>query len=140
MTTARHADRNGVDPNSGRQRPHLVDADVAGEASGGAFEPFEDAEIGMAARVDQADDRVIGGSFKPGKSNRWPGGLCQDPAHRGMGERRLADPTRPSKQPGVVHIARMPGGGELLDGAGRGRRSWQEVGDGIEQTRGDVFG
>ena len=75
---------------------HLLDADVAREAARGglALDPLEHPEIGVAAGVEQPDDRVIARGFDPGEVARWAGGVGEDPAYRGPCEARLADPAR----------------------------------------------
>ena len=60
ITATRHGDIAGVMPEELAQLAHLIDGDVAGEVAGLlVLEPLQPAHVGMAACLDQLDDRMV---------------------------------------------------------------------------------
>ena len=142
MTTARQSDSAGRQAEEIAELAHLLDGDVARQPFGFLLrQPLEQAHVGVAAGVEQLGDRGDRRACpSPASSNGGPAASARIRAAALRAKCALPTPRGPASSQAWWSARGVPGAAELLDGAGRARRSRQQVRDCVEQALGHLFG
>jgi hypothetical protein len=70
-----------------------------------AWQPGQNAQVGVRPGGHQCRGRMVGRHVEPGRQALRTLRLCEHSEGRGLCEARLAHPLRPSQQPGMMDMA-----------------------------------